>query len=69
MFQLTLRAARVNGGFTQTEAAKQLGIHRYTLARWENGRVSPSVDQFKALCDLYGCPVDHIFLPSAFTLR
>ncbi|WP_270649194.1 helix-turn-helix transcriptional regulator [Limosilactobacillus mucosae] len=32
---LTLKAARVNAGMTQIQAAKKLGVSNQTLGRWE----------------------------------
>ena len=62
MYKISLEAARVNAGISQKDAAKQLGINVGTLSNWERGNTSPSVEKFKALCDLYGCPSDFIFL-------
>ena len=62
MYRISLEAARVNAGISQKDAAKQLGINVGTLSNWERGNTSPSVEKFKALCDLYGCPSDFIFL-------
>lgn len=63
MFSITLRAARINRGLTQVEAAKALGIQKKTLISWENNRTYPSAEQYLKLCRLYRCPVDGIFLP------
>ena len=38
MFQITLKAARVNQGLSRKTAAKLLEIHPSTLANWVNGR-------------------------------
>ena len=68
MYRISLEAARVNAGISQKDAAKQLGINVGTLSNWERGNSSPSVEKFKALCDLYGCPSDFIFLRKRFAL-
>ncbi len=67
MYRISLEAARVNAGISQKEAAKRLGINVGTLSNWERGQTFPSVEKFKALCDLYGCPSDLIFLRKKFT--
>ena len=36
-----VRAARAARGWTQAEAASQLGVARETLARWETGSAKP----------------------------
>lgn len=53
MGKLTLKAARVNMGLTQIEAAKKLGISTQTLLNYEKGRTSPDVATLKRIEDLY----------------
>lgn len=53
---MTLKAARVNAGLTQTEAAKQLGVTKNTLSNWELGRSFPTVPQIRLIEDLYKVP-------------
>jgi transcriptional regulator with XRE-family HTH domain len=61
---ITLRAARVNIGMTQTEAAKALGIGIATLQNYEAGKKYPNVLTLKKIEDLYGVPyAELIFLP------
>ena len=52
--QMTLKAARVNAGLTQKEAARALGIGQQTLSNYENGVSYPDVPIIKRLEDLYG---------------
>lgn len=62
---ITLKAARVNSGLTQAEAAQNLGITRITLSAWENGKGFPDVPAIKRIEALYGVEyADLIFLPS-----
>ena len=53
MDKLTLKAARVNVGLTQLEAAKRLGISPQTLLNYEQGRTWPDVRILKRIEDLY----------------
>lgn len=63
--KLTLKAARVNVGYTQKEAAKELGVSNVTLGNWENGTAFPDIQQVGKLCELYGVSYDNIiFLPN-----
>ena len=62
MFQISLEAARVNANLSQKAAASAIGVNVATLANWEKGKTFPDVDRFKALCELYSCPEDFIFL-------
>ena len=51
--QLTLRAARVNKGYTQRQAAELLGITKYTLSNYERGKSYPDVPIIKKIEELY----------------
>lgn len=63
--RITLRAARINTGLTQKEAAKMLGISRNTLASYELYKTKPDIEIAKQMAKLYGLPVDGIiFLPN-----
>lgn len=53
---ITLKAARVNKGMQQQEAAVKLGITVDTLRNWETGRTFPNVPQVKKIEELYGVP-------------
>lgn len=61
-FQISLKAARINAEMTQKQAAKSINVCRDTLKNWENGKGEPRASQLKALCDLYKCPENIIFL-------
>ena len=63
-FLITLEAARVNAGYSQKNAAKELKISNVTLSNWERGVSMPKANQIIAICNLYGVPYDMlIFLP------
>ena len=65
MPKITLKAARVNVGLTQKEAAKRLDVSNTTLCNWENNVSVPKADKIDAICELYGIPYDNlIFLPT-----
>lgn len=61
MAKITLKAARVNAGLTQKEAAEKLGVAQSTLRNWENGSTDPKLPQFMALCRIYDVGCDNIF--------
>lgn len=62
---MTPKAARINAGMKQKEAAKELGIGRNTLSGYENGTAIPKLDVAIKMAKLYGCSLDDlIFLPS-----
>ena len=69
MLQITLKAARVNAGYTQKEAANKLGVSGATLVSWEKGASMPKANHIDAICNLYNVTYDElIFLPSKLTL-
>ena len=51
---ITLKAARVNRGIKQGDAAKALGVNPDTLCNWEKGLTFPTVPQIKKIEELYG---------------
>jgi transcriptional regulator with XRE-family HTH domain len=62
---ITLRAARVNKGFTQEKAAEKLGLSRDTLRHYEKGDTFPDVPTIVKIEELYGVTYnDLIFLPN-----
>ena len=63
--KITIRAARVNAGYSQKEAADRLGVSNKTIGNWENGVTFPPADKIVAICELYGVSYDNLnFLPS-----
>lgn len=64
MFQISLRAARVNARLTLLEAANAIGVGKDTLLKWEKnpGLVNPLWQEKNARA--YKMPLDYInFLP------
>lgn len=62
MPKITMKAARVNAGLTQAEAANRIGVATSTLKNWENGLTCPKIPYFMKLCKVYEVPCDSIFL-------
>ena len=60
MLRITLRAARVNKGLGQKEAAKALKVSNKTLQSWESGRTVPRQNHIDSICELYGVSYDDI---------
>ena len=60
MAKMTLKAARVNVGLTQKEAAEALGVGNKTLGNWENCVTFPSADMIEKICVLYKLSYDDI---------
>lgn len=62
---LTLKAARVNAGLTQKQAASIIGVTDNTISRWELGISSPTFKHLPNICKAYNLKSydDIIFLP------
>ncbi len=74
MSKITLKAARYNAGMTQENVRSALhkmgfNVAISTISSWEQEKTFPSVQQFKALCELYNCKMDDIFVPEMLTLK
>lgn len=67
VIQISLAAARVNARLTQEDVAKMMKIGKRTIINWEKGIVMPSFADLNMLANIYGIPVDNIFLPEKST--
>ena len=52
--KISLKAARVNAGYTLQQAADLLGIHLMSIYKYEHHNAVPSVLVAQKLADLYG---------------
>ncbi len=50
---MTLRAARINKGYTLKKAAELIGVNPDTLSRWERCESYPTVPQIVAIEKVY----------------
>ena len=57
--KISLRAARVNRGLSQKEAAIKLMIGTSTLQGYENGKHHPRLDTLRRMEQLYGINIQH----------
>ena len=58
--KITLKAARVNAGLKQKEAAKMLGVDAGTLRNYEKGKTSPNWGVIDKMREIYGIPLEAI---------
>ena len=61
--QISLKAARVNAGYTAEEVAEKIGKSRPTINKWENGTVKIDRANLYLLSEIYKISIDNIFLP------
>ena len=66
--ELTMKAARVNAGYTQKTAAKLLKISNNTLSSYENYKTIPDVRISKRMAKLYQLSVNDIIFYKEMTL-
>lgn len=66
-YKVTLAAARVNAGYTQSEIARKMQVTKQTIINWEKGKVIPKPAQFYMLCEEYKAPRDCISLNKSIT--
>ena len=65
--QISLAAARVNAKLTQEEVATRMKVGKRTIINWEKGITIPSFADVNMLSEIYGIPVNNIFLPNKST--
>lgn len=58
--KITLKAARVNAGFTMSEAASGLEISVCTLSNYEKGKTYPPTNLIPKIERLYKVEYEHI---------
>lgn len=57
---VTLKAARMNKGYNQHDAAKLIGVSSDTLSNYERGKSFPDVPIIKKIEEVYGIKYDDI---------
>lgn len=62
--QLSLKALRVNSGYTQQDVADIFEVSRQTVMNWENGKQIPNGLVIYAMAKLYKTEIDNIRVPS-----
>lgn len=57
---ITLKAARVNQNMTQSQAARKIGVSKYTLSNWERGISYPSARHIRRIESVYSVRYDDL---------
>lgn len=55
-----LAELRIKEGLTQDELARELGVTRQAVSKWERGVIAPSTKKLVVLSRLYGVPLDEL---------
>lgn len=61
---ITLKAARVNKGLTQRQAAELIGVTAETIGSWETGKRSPNLDKIPSILRTYEVNFDELIFSS-----
>lgn len=57
---ISIKAARINAGFTQTEVGDRVGKTKNTIASYEAYTTIPDINTAKAMADMFGMSLDDI---------
>ncbi len=57
-FPSKIKKARENTGFTQREVAKEISLPQSTIAKYETGKLEPSLETLGLLADFYNVSAD-----------
>ena len=58
--KFTMKALRVNAGFTLEEASKKLGISRVTLRNYETNKTKPNIELLSDILKLYNAKFSNL---------
>ena len=59
-FAEKLKAIRKQTGFSQEQLAEKLSVTRQTLAKWENGEASPTIDDCIRMADIFDITINDL---------
>lgn len=60
-FQIVrMKEMRKKQGLDQIQLARRMNLSRSTIAMWETGRSSPSLDMLIQLCEILGCTTGYL---------
>ncbi|WP_347298455.1 helix-turn-helix transcriptional regulator [Dolosigranulum savutiense] len=66
--RMSLKAARVYGGFSQSEIAEELDVHRNSYINYEKYQIPMRIDTAIKFSELTGIPMNNIiFLGNNYT--
>ncbi|MBQ9014917.1 MAG: helix-turn-helix transcriptional regulator [Firmicutes bacterium] len=58
--EITLKAARINAGLTQREAAAKIGVSKQSLSAYETGKRFPGPEVIRRIEEVYGVSYSEI---------
>ena len=66
MIDMNIKHFRKRLGFTQEQLAEKLSVSRQTLAKWENGEASPSIDDCIRMSEIFDVTVNDLAAATTF---
>ena len=60
--KISLKAARVNAGFSQDALAKRIGVSKSTISRWELGTLTIPNNALNKICEVCQLEKDNIII-------
>jgi transcriptional regulator with XRE-family HTH domain len=61
VIKITLKAARINAGYTLKSAAEKFGVHHETVSNYEHDSTNVPRSFFIKLPEVYGIPTENIY--------
>ena len=55
-----LKELREREKYSQAEIAKELGVPRYSISNWEQGRAEPDIEMLKRIADFFEVSMDYL---------
>ena len=59
-FGVKLKLLRKKNGFTQTTFAKEIGVSRQSVYKWEDGQAWPEVERLAKMKRVFSCSIDDL---------
>jgi transcriptional regulator with XRE-family HTH domain len=60
-----LKTLRTEAGWSQTELAERIGSDGRQVSRYENGRITPSLEALVRIAETFNVSVDYLVVPDA----
>lgn len=57
---ITIKAARVNSGYSQSEVGEKVGKSKNTIASYESYTTLPDIQTAQAMAEMFGMSLDDI---------
>lgn len=66
MAKVTIAGARITKGLTQEQLAREIGVSRSAVQKWESGRADIRFKHLKAISQITGFDIDDFLMPEKY---